>query len=121
MEGDINNNNSFSVLAVGDLYKINGGEETTTTITITISNTESSFDSATLLGTVSVNSNGNTDMQFQGKIAHTETSKTTVDGFVTDSSSFTIFVGGGVNVNNNSQITPTVTMGVSYSSDSPGK
>lgn len=25
MEGDINNNNSFSVLAVGDLYKINGG------------------------------------------------------------------------------------------------
>lgn len=50
MEGDINNNNSFSVLAVGDLYKINGGEETTTTITI--SNTESSFDSATLLGTV---------------------------------------------------------------------
>lgn len=50
MEGDINNNNSFSVLAVGDLYKINGGEETTTTITI--SNTESSFDSATLLETV---------------------------------------------------------------------
>lgn len=71
-------------------------------------NTESSFDSATRLGTVSVNSNGNTDMQFQGKIAHTETSKTTVDGVVTDSSSFTIFVGGGVNVNNNSQITPTV-------------
>lgn len=81
MEGDINNNSSFSVLAVGDLYKINGGEETTTTITI--SNTESSFDSATLLGTVSVNSNGNTDMQIQGKIAHTETSKTTVDGVVT--------------------------------------
>lgn len=54
-------------------------------------NTESSFDSATM-----------------GKIAHTETSKTTVDGVVTDSSSFTIFVGGGVNVNNNSQITPTV-------------
>ena len=25
MEGDINNNSSFSVLAVGDLYKINGG------------------------------------------------------------------------------------------------
>lgn len=50
MEGDINNNSSFSVLAVGDLYKINGGEETTTTITI--SNTESSFDSATLLETV---------------------------------------------------------------------
>lgn len=50
MEGDINNNNSFSVLAVGDLYKINGGEETTTTITI--SNTESSFDSAPLLETV---------------------------------------------------------------------
>lgn len=25
MEGDINNNNSFSVLVVGDLYKINGG------------------------------------------------------------------------------------------------